>query len=48
MTRLASCFGAVNLVRRDWPLTHEELAHYVPSIFSEDNRYIARYGICKP
>lgn len=34
--KLASRFGAVNLVRRDRPLTHEELAHYVPSVFSED------------
>ncbi|MGE2587698.1 hypothetical protein, partial [Escherichia coli] len=25
MTRLASRFGAVNLVRRDRPLTHDEL-----------------------
>ena len=36
MTRLASRFGAVNLVRRDRPLTHEELIHYVPSVFSEE------------
>lgn len=36
MTRLASRFGTVNLVRRDRPLTREELAHYVPSVFSED------------
>jgi len=36
MTRLASRFGAVNLVRRDRPLTHDELAHYVPSVFSEE------------
>jgi len=36
MTRLASRFGAVNLVRRDRPLTHEELAHYVPSVFSAE------------
>ncbi|MFZ3387863.1 DUF932 domain-containing protein [Buttiauxella gaviniae] len=36
MTRLASRFGAVNLVRRDRPLTHEELMHYVPSVFSEE------------
>ncbi|EOD4081620.1 DUF932 domain-containing protein [Yersinia enterocolitica] len=36
MTRLASRFGAVNLVRRDRPLTREELAHFVPSVFSED------------
>jgi len=34
--KLASRFGAVNLVRRDRPLTHDELAHYVPSVFSEE------------
>lgn len=36
MIRLASRFGAVNVVRRDRPLTHDELAHYVPSVFSEE------------
>lgn len=30
--RLASRFGHVNQIRRDRPLTHEELMHYVPSI----------------
>ncbi|EOZ4637407.1 DUF932 domain-containing protein [Enterobacter cloacae] len=34
--RLASRFGAVNLIRRDRPLTRDELAHYVPSVFSEE------------
>lgn len=34
--RLASRFGAASLVRRDHPLTRDELAHYVPSIFSEE------------
>jgi len=34
MTRLASRFGSVNLFRRDRPLSCEELAHYVPSLFS--------------
>ncbi|MDY3572496.1 DUF932 domain-containing protein [Enterobacter hormaechei] len=34
--RLASRFGSANIVRRDRPLTREELAHYVASIFSED------------
>lgn len=34
--RLASRFGRVNSVRRDRPLTVDELAHYVPSVFSED------------
>ncbi|HAW1558607.1 TPA: antirestriction protein [Escherichia coli] len=33
--RLASRFGHVNQIRRDRPLTHEELMHYVPSIFGE-------------
>jgi Domain of unknown function (DUF932) len=36
MARLASRFGAVNLVRRDRPLTRDELAHHVPSVFSEE------------
>ncbi|MEE3664487.1 DUF932 domain-containing protein [Brenneria sp. g21c3] len=36
MPHLASRFGAVNLIRRDRPLTHDELARYVPSVFSED------------
>lgn len=45
MLTLASRFGAVNSVRRDRPLTHDELARYVPSVFSENkhesrsNRY---------
>ncbi|MFO4184406.1 DUF932 domain-containing protein, partial [Escherichia coli] len=34
--RLASRFGYTNQIRRDRPLTHEELMHYVPSIFGED------------
>ncbi|MCW8353087.1 DUF932 domain-containing protein [Citrobacter portucalensis] len=41
MTRLASRFGAVNLVRRDRPLTRDELAHYVPSVFSEE-KHVSR------
>ncbi len=36
MTRLASRFGAANLIRRDRPLTREELFRVVPSVFSED------------
>lgn len=39
--RLASRFGAVNQIRRDRPLTHEELMHYVPSVFGED-KHISR------
>ena len=35
MTRLASRFERVNSVRRDRPLTHDELAQYVPSVFSD-------------
>ncbi|MDF2783965.1 MAG: hypothetical protein K0S95_500 [Pantoea eucrina] len=35
MTRLASRFGSVNLICRDRPLICDELAHYVPSVFSE-------------
>lgn len=33
--RLASRFGRINQIRRDRPLTHEELMQHVPSIFSE-------------
>lgn len=34
--RLASRFGRINQIRRDRPLTHEELMQVVPSVFSED------------
>ena len=34
--RLASRFGYANQIRRDRPLPHEELMHYVPGIFGED------------
>lgn len=34
--RLTSRFGAVNQIRRDRPLTHEELMQVVPSVFGED------------
>ncbi|HCR3451194.1 TPA: DUF945 domain-containing protein [Citrobacter werkmanii] len=34
--RLASRFGRTNQIRRDRPLTHEELMHHVPSVFGED------------
>jgi len=36
MSRLASRFGAANLIRRDRPLTREELFRVVPSVFSEE------------
>ncbi|VVY67183.1 Uncharacterised protein [Escherichia coli] len=31
--RLASRFGRINQIRRDRPLTHEELMSHVPSVF---------------
>ncbi|EKK3316790.1 DUF945 domain-containing protein [Salmonella enterica] len=34
--RLANRFGRINQIRRDRPLTHEELMQVVPSVFSED------------
>lgn len=36
MARLASRFGAANIIRRDRPLTREELFRVVPSVFCED------------
>lgn len=41
MTRLASRFGSANIIRRDRPLTNDELAQYVPSVFSE-NKHVSR------
>ncbi|MGQ6230451.1 DUF932 domain-containing protein [Serratia sp. IR-2025] len=34
--RLASRFGQINQIRRDRPLTSEELMQHVPSVFGED------------
>ncbi|HCM9582912.1 TPA: DUF945 domain-containing protein [Enterobacter asburiae] len=34
--RLASHFGRTNQIRRDRPLTHDELRQHVPSVFGED------------
>lgn len=34
--RLASRFGQINQIRRDRPLTREELMQHVPSVFGED------------
>ncbi|EBC3893823.1 DUF945 domain-containing protein [Salmonella enterica] len=34
--RLASRFGRINQIRRDRPLTREELMQYTPSVFGED------------
>ncbi|XQS16411.1 DUF932 domain-containing protein [Citrobacter telavivensis] len=39
--RLASRFGRVNQIRRDRPLTREELMQVVPSVFGED-RHVSR------
>ena len=36
MTQLASRFGSANSIRRDRPLTTDELYRTVPSVFSED------------
>ncbi|PHI30134.1 DUF932 domain-containing protein [Budvicia aquatica] len=45
MTRLISRFHSANSIRRDRPLTNDELARHVPSIFSEEkhNSRSARY-----
>ena len=37
--RLASRFGYANQIRRDRPLTHEELMHYVPGIVLPVSRH---------
>lgn len=34
--RLASRFGRINQIRRDRPLTHEELMQYTPRVFGEE------------
>lgn len=39
--RLATRFGRINQIRRDRPLTHEELLQVVPSVFGED-KHISR------
>ncbi len=36
MTRLASRFGAAHIIRQERPLTNDELAKYVPSVFTGD------------
>ncbi|ENY6785605.1 DUF945 domain-containing protein, partial [Providencia rettgeri] len=36
MTRLATRFGTANSIRRDRPLSSEELFRTVPSVFSEE------------
>ena len=37
MARLASRFASMNVIRRERPLTNDELMHVVPSIFSGTN-----------
>lgn len=39
--RLASRFGRINQIRRDRPLTREELMQHVPSVFGE-NKHASR------
>ncbi|MCU6244186.1 DUF945 domain-containing protein, partial [Enterobacter asburiae] len=39
--RLASRFGRTNQIRRDRPLTREELMQVVPSVFGED-KHVSR------
>lgn len=39
--RLASSFGRINQIRRDRPLTREELMQHVPSVFGE-NKHASR------
>jgi hypothetical protein len=36
MTRLASSFRSMNVIRKERALTNDELMRYVPSVFSED------------
>lgn len=47
--RLASRFGRVNLIRRDRPLTHDEMMYHVPSVFSaEKHESRSERYICIP
>ncbi|HEM7537951.1 TPA: DUF945 domain-containing protein [Enterobacter hormaechei] len=39
--RLTSRFGRINQIRRDRPLTHEELMQHTPSVFGED-KHVSR------
>lgn len=39
--RLASRFGRINQIRRDRPLTHDELMTHVPSVFGSD-KHVSR------
>ncbi len=43
--QLASRFGHVNQIRRERPLTREELMYHVPSIFGEDRHTSAVNGM---
>ena len=44
--RLASRFGRINQIRRDRPLTHEELMQVVPSVFGE-GKHVSRSTVCR-
>ena len=49
MARLASRFGATNVIRKDRPLTRDELFQTVPSIFiktmnNSDEEKFTNYG----
>ena len=48
--KLASRFGRVNQIRRDRPLTHDELMQYVPSVFGENKHESRseRYTLMNP
>ncbi|GAB1005425.1 hypothetical protein KU15F67_45520 [Escherichia coli] len=41
--RLASRFGHVNQIRRDRPLTHEELMRHVPSAYFHERRSLNNF-----
>jgi len=45
MTCLASRLVADNIVRHDRPLTNDELAKYIPGVFSEDEYDLDRKDI---
>lgn len=42
--RLASRFGRYNSIRRERPLTDDELMQFVPSVFSGDTRAAGHTG----
>ena len=46
MQLASSCFGHVNQIRRERPLTREELMYHVPSIFGEDRHTSRSETVC--